>query len=74
MIKATAKKIKGEWIAEVEDWNEGSPNYGGTEHYSIVSTSEKEYLEKNQMEGKEIEGDCLNTSRGRIIFYLHYAP
>lgn len=64
-MKAIAKKIKdNEWIAEVKPvgdntWvdREGITRFYKSQQYPIVFPSDKEWLEKNNMEGKEVEGD-----------------
>jgi len=57
-MKATVRKIKdNEWIAEVE--GKGKKPFQNIEDYPIVSPSDIEYLEKNNMDGKEVEGDTI---------------
>lgn len=64
-MKATARKIKdNEWIAEVEDWGQDNRNYYGTNQHPIVSPSDKAWLEKNNMDGKEVEGSMRHSESG----------
>lgn len=81
-MKATAHKIKdNEWIVEVEGEFDKSIMDRRVYRHPIVSPSDKEWLEKNNMDGKEVEGDVTHPTfaNGRLkelkqVFMLTTPP